>query len=633
MELYDPSPDPAVAAVHQTARKSRTAIVWWLVLIIVWVVCALYVLHYLPRGWVPHDEGTLGQSAERVLHGQLPHRDFAEVYSGGLSFLNAAAFRVLGVNLLTLRLVLYAAFLLWVPAVYYIATRFVAPVGAGAVVLLAAAWSLPNYSAAMPSWYNLFLATFGVAAVLRYIDVGRGRWLVLAGVCGGLSCIVKIVGVYYIGAVLLLVVYREQDLSQEDGRGQRRRTWSYSLSISAALLAFVATLLTLLRRQLGAAEFVHFLVPAALLAGLLLRREWRQLPTVDGAYRFRVLARMAVPFCLGVLLPVALFLIPYLRADAIGALIQGVFITPMKRMAFAAVHPPGIVRLLPSVLLFPLAGLVAIRPSHPSWITKSAIGLGLAAVVYASGTSATLYIIAWDSMRGLPPLIVLCGGWLLTRHGAGLPMARRQQILLLLAVTALCGLVQFPFAAPVYFFYVAPLVALAALAVITNWPGLRMLGPTAILAFFLAFAMVRIHPGFIYRMGHSFSRVDNSTSLVLDRGGIDVSVSDTAVYQQLVRTIREHASGPYIFVTPDAPQVYFLSGLANPTRTIYDFFDNQDGREQRILSALETHHINVVTINRRPEFSGPVSPALESELVASYPYSAAVGQFVVRWRE
>src|SRR5580700_5397533 len=33
------------------------------------IVAALaYLLHFVPRGWVPHDEGMLGQSADLVLH-------------------------------------------------------------------------------------------------------------------------------------------------------------------------------------------------------------------------------------------------------------------------------------------------------------------------------------------------------------------------------------------------------------------------------------------------------------------------------------------------------------------------------------------------------------------------------------
>jgi len=62
------------------------------VLIVVWIGSALYVGARLNRGWVPHDEGALGHSAERVLAGQLPHRDFDETCTGGLSFLNGIPF-------------------------------------------------------------------------------------------------------------------------------------------------------------------------------------------------------------------------------------------------------------------------------------------------------------------------------------------------------------------------------------------------------------------------------------------------------------------------------------------------------------------------------------------------------------
>ena len=34
---------------------------------------------------------------------------------------------------------------------------------------------------------------------------------------------------------------------------------------------------------------------------------------------------------------------------------------------------------------------------------------------------------------------------------------RRQQVMLLLSLAAMCSLVQFPFSAPVYFLYIAPL--------------------------------------------------------------------------------------------------------------------------------------------------------------------------------
>ncbi len=186
-----------------------------------WILSGVYAAGFLDRGWFPSDEGLLAQSAERVLGGEMPHRDYHEVYTGGLAYLHALAFRLLGVKLLSLRWLLFLSFLLFVPAVYAIAVRMVSPVIAGLVTLLLVAWSVPNYFASLPSWYNLFLATFGVLAVLRHVDTGKSSWLFVAGLCGGLSILIKIVGLYYVAAAFFFLIYREQLLAF--ARPRRRR--------------------------------------------------------------------------------------------------------------------------------------------------------------------------------------------------------------------------------------------------------------------------------------------------------------------------------------------------------------------------------------------------------------------------
>src|SRR5438552_1285145 len=87
----------------------------WLAFVVAWALSAALAAHYLKRGWWPHDAGTLAQSAERVLYGELPHRDFDEVFTGGVTFLHALAFRIFGTSLVSLRFVLFAFFLAWVP--------------------------------------------------------------------------------------------------------------------------------------------------------------------------------------------------------------------------------------------------------------------------------------------------------------------------------------------------------------------------------------------------------------------------------------------------------------------------------------------------------------------------------------
>src|SRR5260370_6968883 len=125
-----------------------------LVLCLVSVIAGTYVGVRVNQSWIAVDDGILAQSALRVLQGQLPHSDFVEIYTGGLSFIHAAAFRVFGVNLLALRICVFLFFLTWVPAVYYVALRFTPPLTAAMVALLAIAWTFPNYMSPIPSWYN-----------------------------------------------------------------------------------------------------------------------------------------------------------------------------------------------------------------------------------------------------------------------------------------------------------------------------------------------------------------------------------------------------------------------------------------------------------------------------------------------
>ena len=208
------------------------ALIWWL--IGVWLASALYLVPFVDRAWVPHDEGLLGQSAERVLGGQLPHRDFDEVYTGGLSYLHALAFKLGGVKSIALRWTAFVFVLAWVPAVFWIASRSARAPAAALVTAAAVTWSVPNYFSGMPSWYNLFFATFGIAALMRHLETGRARWLVAAGLAGGCSFLVKSAGLYYIaGAVLFLVAY-EVELSRPavplpgrrpDASDRRRTGW------------------------------------------------------------------------------------------------------------------------------------------------------------------------------------------------------------------------------------------------------------------------------------------------------------------------------------------------------------------------------------------------------------------------
>ncbi len=622
----------------ETSSPDGRATDWRLTLLGVVILSGLYVAWHLGRGWIPHDEGALAQSARRLLHGELPHRDFDELYTGGLTWLNAAAFKLLGETLFSMRVVLFAVFLAWIPAVFYIATRFVRPALAVSVTLLCVAWSLPNYPAPLPSWYNLFLAVFGLAALFRWLEDRRPRWLIAAGVAGGLSLLVKVIGLYYVAGVLLFFVFEAHALSRGDGLPPRGFSRLYASFATAALLLFCLALLMVVRHQLHAGELVQFVLPSALIACLLVHIEWTQ-PAGASGPRFRAFARLVAPFLLGVALPVVVFLIPFAQQHALGALFEGVFILPSRRFGVAVLP---MLPLWSMLALVPAWFLLALVRRVPARMTRySTLGLAalLTAVLVATRTNARLYESVWFAVRALLPVLVLIGVVRLGRARAVEPRALpagvallRSQTMLLLSASALLTLVQFPFSAPIYFCYVAPVVALLALALYAQTRPVAPAIATTVTLFLTAFAVLQVNTSTLYDMGAFYRAYPRTVPLGLPNGGLDVSVQDAQVYRIVARVLTQHARGEYTWASPDCPEIYFLTGLRNPTRTLFDFFDDQGGRTGRILSTLQQRHVTAVVLNRVPHFTRGIPDDLVAALEERYPFGANVGKFQVRWQ-
>jgi hypothetical protein len=411
---------------NETEGAFRETRYGWSVLAGVWLVSALYLWLHLKDGWVPHDAGTLAYMADRVLHGQVPYRDFIEVYTGGLTYLNALAFRLFGESLFSLRVPLFLFFLGWVPSVYWIARRFVSPLTAGAVTLLAVAWSVPNYPEAMPSWYNLFFATWGVLALFRYTETERRRWLWIAGICAGLSFLVKIVALYFVGAALLFFVFRELSLSRRASVGPSRGAFAYRIFASTGLLLFLIALTMLVSQRPTGTNFFYFVLPSACLVGLLLREVWRT-PSPGNWLRFRCLFSMILPFLGGTAAPIAIFLAFYIRAGALSAWLSGALVASV-RFAWSASSP------LSSLLAFGLLPMVLtiVLAYHRNGIARRRLDLA-AAIMLATTLALSRRFLAVYAGIGLsvPAIVPLREGSRPPRpaspvaSGAPLPTALR----------------------------------------------------------------------------------------------------------------------------------------------------------------------------------------------------------------
>jgi hypothetical protein len=240
----------------------------------------------------------------------------------------------------------------------------------------------------------------------------------------------------------------------------------------------------------------------------------------------------------------------------------------------------------------------------------------------------------FNAARNLLPALAVIGVVLLSRERVADLQAPllRARAMLLLAVTALCSLVQFPFTAPVYFMYVAPLVVLTALALYAYHRPAGVVGGLLV-AFFAAFAVLRVNSGELDDMGFKYRPGLPTTALTVKRGGIDVLESYAGVYNVLVPKLRAHARGGYTWASPDTPEIYFLTGLNNPTRTFFEIFDDSTNTDDRVLRALDAHGVTAIVLNARPPFSRGVSKRVFGQLAARYPMSEWIGPYQLRWRE
>lgn len=602
------------------------------------VVCALslvYMSFFIWRGWIPHDEGLLAQTAERVLDGELPHRDFDDCYTGGLAVLYAAAFQAFGVKLTSIRILFFLAAAATVPLMFSLARRAVSPRAAALCTLLCLTWSVPNYFAGMPSWYTMFLSVTGIWALARFFDSGRVTWIVLAGACGGLALLVKVTGLYFIAAALIALVYHEQRRARETYGPDALRSSVMlvrTVLVAGGLLACVALLL---RRMWQPMDVIYFVIPTVAIGEVIVWHEWRVArgPTWP---RFQQWSLFWGLFGFGVALPVACFLVPYVVRGGVIDLYLGVFVRPAERFELAAFEMPKLITLVTAILwLVPLACARALGSTR----TVSAAVFGasftmLAGVALLWACRYPLgYDVVWCSARSALPLIVTAACILIVLDGrAAETHPRRMELLFTLASSALLlSLQQFPFALAIYFLYGAPLLILTAVYILAGLCPERQRVGWCLAWFYLAFSVLWMNPAF--NLGLTKGYVRDARQIELTRAGLIVPDGHAQLYESLVKLIQQHSSpGNDILAFPDCPEVCFLAERRNPTRRLFDFLTPVNFRADDITHILENESVSVVVIHLEPEFSGHVEPELVRLVQRHYPARQRVGQFVVHWK-
>jgi hypothetical protein len=578
----------------------------------------------LDQGWFPHDEGQLGQAAERVLRGELPHRDFDDMYTGGLSMLNALSFQLWGINSHSMRLMLFIWFVPFVVAIYWLASQLTRPWAAGLITLLAAAWSIPIYSAPMPSWYNLFFATWTLCAVVAYFNTKQRRYVFLAGLLIGLSVTFKISGVFILAAVLLALLFR----NQQSFRDEPETGWVFSVVVSLGLIVASLISLSFVNQRDWLAQTVHLALPFAGLTGFLIFNEWNS-ARGRGVARFWAISTEVLILASGLMIPVLGLASYYLQQGAFEALVQGVLVMPKQRFEFATFPFPSITNLifvLPlAMLLFPSIARIQIGRQQERGVFVCA--MVIAAALLAAQKTPAGFTLAFQSFRNLAPVLVLGNLILIFQLRDRLSPDQQQRLFLFTAIAFFASLIQFPFAVPVYFFFAAPLLLLAALSTVCLQNNMPQKTLTVVVVFLLLFSCTRLQ-------SHNavlclFARYPDlpAAKLHTERSQLRVNVDDAQVYNRLNELIlQQTTSTETILATPDAPIVSFLSERQPLNGVMYEFFrDGIYDDLNALRKQLDEKHVKVVVINERPAFSPGVTDDFRHLALAEFELLESIG--------
>ena len=223
-----------------------------LLLALLYIVTLAYMLCGCNLGISSYDEGLIVYGSSQILDGRILYKDIWSNYGPGQYYLLALIFKVFGESLLVAR-VLSAFVNSWIAFCGFLLARKLVPhkyaLFSWFLVLLLLA-DLPPYGRAVST--SLLFCLLSCLSLARAFETGRRRWLLIAGLCIGVTTIFRHdFGFYTFVPVFLAAFFFSSSNIRAANDGQRGKLRSQLqvyllLSVGIAVVAGPAVIFLLL---------------------------------------------------------------------------------------------------------------------------------------------------------------------------------------------------------------------------------------------------------------------------------------------------------------------------------------------------------------------------------------------------
>jgi hypothetical protein len=535
---------------------------------------------FYDRFWYIVDEGIYAHVAERLLAGDVLNRDVQSLHPGYINFVNAGAFAIFGVDLISLRyplvlITVVQAVLVW--SLFASRDLFAAAIASLAITT----FGVIEFLNPAAHWYSLFLTT-SLIWWLQRVPVADRRRIPGAGLLLGAISLFRLLTGIWVAAALLVILLREQS----DGARGRSRVIGQMI-----VLLLMGLLLVYLGFNRDVDPSGMILLAAGPLSVLALAVRQVRAST-------HIVGRVVVQLVLGALLAAAPLVAYHIVHGSIDAWLRDTLVTSVT-VAGQRLYDST------SFAVFPVAGLLQLLSFH--------------------SPTATINGLYWV----IVPLVPLVNAILTFRA-----MLRGDDTSALSIVAVFYSLVTLHLAGAVYLFFS---VGLSVIAVLWH-VSLRDKAPPvwsahAVIAGLMIVAVV-FHAGqssfrTVMEVAEGYRTVTANTVMCSPffRSGLRVPEAECAPYRKIVAQIQAESSpSATIFALPSDSELYFLSARKNP----FPFYNSAVGLQTapdvaEVLAALKRNPPRVVTYRPEDKYNTDASRAIMQYVRSTYDHFDTIG--------